>query len=382
MSLTQKEKLRYDRHIQLEEIGLEGQEKLKNARVLVIGAGGLGCAILQYLSSCGIGTIGIVDYDTIDESNLQRQVLFDKTTVGEKKAKVAKEKLKLLNPLISITDFAFQLNHNNAIPLFKEYDLIVDGTDNFATRYLINDASVLANKPFVYGSIHRFEGQVSVFNYKNGPTYRCLFPDPPKENTIPNCSESGVLGILPGIIGTYQANEVLKVILEIGEPLSGKLLLINILTNQSSIIKIKRSKEQIRKVMDGHKTFIKQNFELLCNDIQNSSASIEIDASQLTDRILNGDKIKFIDIRSAHELPKVTDFKAINLPDSEILNNLNLIDSELPVVIFCQSGRRSYEVVKLLSNNYGLTNIVSLIGGVKSWLKYNEKINVPTNENI
>ena len=204
---------RYNRHIILSEIGQAGQDKLSNAKVLVIGAGGLGCPVLQYLAAAGIGTIGIVDFDIVDISNLQRQVLFGTSSLGKNKAEAAKQRLEDLNNEISIIAYPEKLTHKNAIDLFNQYDIIVDGTDNFETRYLVNDACIITNKPLVFGAIYKFEGQVSVFNYQNGPSYRCLFPSPPKEGTVPNCSEIGVLGVLPGIIGSMQANEVLKIII-------------------------------------------------------------------------------------------------------------------------------------------------------------------------
>src|SRR5690606_19253182 len=215
---------RYSRHIILSEIGQAGQDKLLSAKVLVIGAGGLGCPVLQYLAAAGIGTLGIIDFDVVEISNLQRQVLFGTSSLGKNKAEAAKKHLEDLNPEISIMAYAEKLTYQNALELFKNYDIIVDGSDNFETRYLVNDACIITNKPLVFGAIYKFEGQVSVFNYQNGPSYRCLFPNPPQKDTVPNCSEIGVLGVLPGIIGSMQANEVLKIILGIGSTLSGKLL--------------------------------------------------------------------------------------------------------------------------------------------------------------
>jgi len=216
---------RYSRHIALSEIGQAGQNKLLNAKVLVIGAGGLGCPILQYLADAGVGNIGIVDFDTIELSNLQRQVLFGSASIGLNKAEAAKTRLQDLNNTISITAYPKKLTHQNSLSLFKNYDIIVDGTDNFETRYLINDAAIITNKPVVFGAIYKFEGQVSVFNYKAGPSYRCLFSNQQEKEQSGHCEDLGVLGVLPGIIGSMQANEVLKIILEIGNILSGKLLI-------------------------------------------------------------------------------------------------------------------------------------------------------------
>jgi len=240
MPLTPEEKYRYSRHLLLEEVGLEGQEKLKEAKVLVIGAGGLGCPVLLYLAAAGVGTIGVIDFDTIDASNLQRQTLFSTDDVGRSKAEVAKEKLNANNPFINVIAYNEELTNKNSLEIFSAFDIIVDGTDNFHTRYMVNDACLIANKPFVYGAIHKFEGQVSVFNYQEGPTYRCLFPNPPEAGSIPSCSEVGVVGILPGIIGTQQANQVIKIILQIGQVLSGRLMIYNAL--QSSFMEIEINK--------------------------------------------------------------------------------------------------------------------------------------------
>ena len=223
--------MRYARQIALNEVGESGQQKLLNAKVLVIGAGGLGCPALQYLAAAGVGTIGIVDGDTVDESNLQRQILYTTSDLGSLKVEVAKERLNALNPAVSITIYPENLHAENAMEIIQDYDLVMDGTDNLAARYLVNDACVKLNKPFVYGAIHKFEGQVSVFNFNGGPTYRCLFPENPQQNQIPNCEELGVLGVLPGVIGTLQATEINKLILVVVEPLSGKLKINNILTN-------------------------------------------------------------------------------------------------------------------------------------------------------
>ena len=252
---------RYSRHIILSEIGQEGQNKLSKAKVLVIGAGGLGCPVLQYLTAAGIGCIGIVDFDIVEISNLQRQVLFGTSSLGENKAEAAKKRLEDLNDTISITAYSEKLTHKNAIDLFNQYDIIVDGTDNFATRYLVNDAAIITNKPLVFGAIYKFEGQVSVFNYNNGPSYRCLFPSPPKKDAIPNCSEIGVLGVLPGIIGNMQANEVLKIILGLGKVLSGELLCYNALNNQIVTLKIKRSASTIETILSKKEHFHTNDIE-------------------------------------------------------------------------------------------------------------------------
>src|SRR5690606_35483210 len=256
---------RYNRQIILSEIGQTGQDKLSHAKVLVIGAGGLGCPILQYLTAAGIGTLGIIDFDVVELSNLHRQVLFGTSSLGKNKAEEAKTRLEDLNPDITIIAYAEKLIHQNAIDLFSQYDMIVDGTDNFETRYLANDACIITNKPLIFGSIYKVEGQVSVFNYQNGPSYRCLFPNSPKKDAVPNCAEIGVLGVLPGIIGSFQTNEVLKLILGIGNVLSGKLLCYNALTSQTFTLKINKSDEQIETFVKQKDNFNKKQLDVNCD---------------------------------------------------------------------------------------------------------------------
>ncbi|WP_142785751.1 HesA/MoeB/ThiF family protein [Changchengzhania lutea] len=328
---------RYNRHIILSEIGQAGQDKLSNAKVLVIGAGGLGCPILQYLAAAGIGTIGIIDFDTVDISNLQRQILFGTSSLGKNKALAATERLEDLNNSISILAYPKKLTHKNAIDLFNNYDIIVDGSDNFETRYLINDACIITNKPLVFGAIYKFEGQVSVFNYNNGPSYRCLFPNPPKKNSIPNCSEIGVLGVLPGIIGSMQANEVLKMILGIGKVLSGQLFCYNALTFQKSILKINRSEETILSVIKDKENFHKRALDFNC----------EIHSVCIED-FLSEENIQFIDVREAHEQPKIEDFPITYIPLNQLENSLDNIDATKKKAIFCQSGIRSKRAVEIL----------------------------------
>ncbi len=345
---------RYKRHIVLDEIGQAGQAKINAAKVLVVGAGGLGCPVLQYLTGAGIGTLGIVDFDQVEESNLQRQVLFTTSSIGKNKAEVAKEVLLQLNPTIDIKSYPEKLVPENVVNIFKEYDIIVDGTDNFSARYLINDACTVLNKPFVYGAIYKFEGQVTVFNYQNGPSYRCLFSKPPNKNSTPNCSEVGVLGVLPGIIGTMQANEVLKIILGIGSTLSGKLFCFNTLTNQSTVIKIKKDQT----VIDAVK---KQglNFDFLENTPQcfNSVPEIEMKA------IISEENVQFIDVRELTETPRVQKDNLLEIPLSELTENINLISSEKKIIVFCKSGARSKQAVSTL-REYHFLNCWSLKGGV------------------
>src|ERR1017187_2761519 len=266
--LNQDEINRYHRHIQLSEIGIEGQGKLKQSKVLVIGAGGLGCPVLQYLTAAGVGTLGIVDFDKVDESNLQRQILYGIDDIGKPKVECAVNRLSQQNPFVKFISHNIQLTNQNAIDIINNYDIIIDGTDNFPTRYLVNDACVLLNKPLVYGSINKFEGQVSVFNYlinetKRSATYRCLFPNPPSAADVPNCSEVGVLGVLPGIIGTLQANETIKIITEIGDVLSGKLLILNALSMQFYTIAFTRDNTVANSIT--LEQFKKNDYELFFN---------------------------------------------------------------------------------------------------------------------
>jgi len=329
---------RYNRHIILSEIGQQGQNKISNTKVLVIGAGGLGCPILQYLTAAGIGTIGIIDFDVVNVSNLQRQVLFGNSSLGQNKAEAAKQRLKDLNNTISIIAYPKKLTYKNAINLFNQYDIIVDGSDNFETRYLVNDACIITNKPLVFGAIYKFEGQVSVFNYKNGPSYRCLFPNPPK-GTVPNCSEIGVLGAVTGIIGAMQANEVLKIILELANTLSGKLMCYNALTLQNSILKINKSEKIIQFILKNKENFHKKNLIFNC-EVDVDSISIE--------SFLSKDNVQFIDVREIHEQPKIEELAVTCIPLNALKNNLDKIDATKNKVIFCQSGTRSKRAVVIL----------------------------------
>jgi len=250
---------RYSRHITLSEVGLLGQLKIAESKVLVIGAGGLGAPLLLYLTAAGVGTIGIVDFDMVSLSNLQRQVLFGEQDLHLNKANIAKELLSARNSELNITSYPVALTTSNALEIIKPYDIVVDCTDNFRTRYLINDACIKLNKPFVFAAIYKFEGQLSVFNYAGGPTYRCLFPTPPKAGEVPNCEEAGVMGVLPGILGTYQANEVLKMILNLGEVLSGKLVSINLLTNQQNSFQFRRNESLVKQVIEEDLSYIELN---------------------------------------------------------------------------------------------------------------------------
>lgn len=362
--LTDKEKHRYSRHLLLDKVGEVGQEKLKIARVLVIGAGGLGCPILQYLTAAGVGTIGIVDFDVVDESNLQRQILFTINDIGKNKAIVAKERLEQLNPFVKFEIYPEKLTTKNALCIFKNYDIVVDGTDNFSTRYLVNDACVILDKPLVYGAIYKFEGQVSVFNYKIGPTYRCLFPEPPKAESVPNCSAVGVLGVLPGIIGTQQANEVLKIILEIGVSLSGKLLIYDALQCSSSFIKINRSQPQIKKVLESATNFENNDYELFCGIVK-TQYSNEIGAKELRE-LLKLESLQLLDVREEWEQPKIENYEVLNIPLQKIPYSLDQISKTKKTVVICQHGVRSLAAIDFLKSN-GFNNLINLTGGMATY---------------
>lgn len=356
--LNRKEISRYARHIILPEIGTQGQEKLKRAKVLIVGAGGLGCPVLQYLTAAGAGRIGIIDDDKVEESNLQRQVLFSVADCGKPKAKIAKKKLQALNPNVHFVTYCLRLSAANALDIIKHYDLVIDGSDNFPTRYLVNDACVMLNKPLVFGSVFRFEGQVSVFNYKNGPTYRCLFPEPPEDS--PNCTEIGVPGILPGIIGTLMANEALKIILGIGEPLSGKLLILNALTLRNQIISFKRNRESIKinELID---------YENFCNaPLQKTEGIKSVSAVELRKMLKSKLDFQLIDVREEPEYLE-SNINGENIPLSYIEQNVHRISRNKKVIIHCKSGVRSRIAIDLLQKKYGFANLYNLAGGLDAY---------------
>ncbi|MBI2269571.1 MAG: molybdopterin-synthase adenylyltransferase MoeB [Bacteroidetes bacterium] len=341
---------RYNRHIILPEIGIEGQKKLKQAKVLVIGAGGLGCPVLQYLAAAGVGHIGIIDDDRVDESNLQRQILYSTGDIGKCKAEVAKEKLSAQNPFVHLISHISYLISDNAISIIKDYNLVVDCSDNFPTRYLVNDACVLLNKPLVFGSIFKFEGQVSVFNYKGGPTYRCLYPAPPPANEVPNCSEIGVIGVLPGIIGTLQANEVIKIITGIGEVLSGKLLTLDTLSMNFETFSFDLVPEN-------------KNISSLADYQQLCGIPVkEISGEELKRKIKLKEEFQLIDVRESAEY-NLKNIGGELIPLNELMNYIDKIKKNIPVIIHCQSGTRSRKAVELL-NSKGFGNVYSLKRGL------------------
>ncbi len=350
MQLTLEEQKQYNRHLILEEIGEKGQLKLKKASVLVIGAGGLGCPILQYLTAAGIGTIGIIDDDLVDQSNLQRQILYTIDDIGASKAEVAVKKLSKLNPFIKFNTYVKKLVTENAISLFEDYDIIVDGSDNFQTRYLANDAAFITNKPLVYGSIFKFEGQVTVFNYKGSGTYRCLYPTPPNPNEVPSCSEIGVLGVLPGIIGALQANEVLKIVCEIGEVLANKLLVVDALT--------------MRQVLLNYKKIDTSTVISLDVDYDSFCGIKTIDHEILLEELLkDSSKYHLLDVRENWEREQ-HHIGGQHIPLKELPARFVELVTEKNIVVYCKSGIRSKQAIHLLQEKYANVKFVNLKHGV------------------
>ncbi|MDY8135020.1 molybdopterin-synthase adenylyltransferase MoeB [Aquimarina sp. 2201CG5-10] len=349
--LNTEEKIQYNRHLILDEIGTEGQEKLKLAKVLVIGAGGLGCPVLQYLTAVGVGTIGIIDNDVVDQTNLQRQILYTIDDVGISKAKSAAKRLSKLNPFVFFKVYDEKLDSENALDLFLEYDIIVDGSDNFPTRYLVNDACVLADKPLVFGSIFKFQGQVSVFNYQNGPTYRCLFPDPPEPGAVPNCSDIGVLGVLPGIIGSLQANEVIKMITGLGEVLNGKLLYFDTLTLQQQIISFHKNE-------DIEIDTLENDYDFFCGI--DSEVINEISVSELKESLEN---YQILDVRTQLEFDKFN-IGGMHIPLDQVSKRVSEISSEKPIVVCCQSGVRSKKAIQIISEHRDDLDLMNLTQGL------------------
>lgn len=363
---------RYHRQIILPEFGEEGQQKLLKAKILVIGAGGLGCPALQYLTAAGVGTIGIVDDDVVALNNLHRQVLYSVNDIGLSKAERAADILRQLNPTIKISPYNERLTTQNALQLFDGFDIIIDGTDNFSTRYMINDACVLLNKPLVYGAISQFEGQVSFYRNQNHDdvNYRDLFPDPPKEGEVLNCAEAGVLGVLPGIIGTMMANEAIKFITSIGELLVNQLFTYNALNNQVYILSLSARKETRSLIPANETAFLKTDYIWLCSSpIMNN----EIDIDTFNKLIEKGN-VDVIDVRELHEMPAVNEFEHLKIPLMQIADNSSLIISE-NVIAFCQTGKRSLQAAKILSGIFGdKKKIYSLHGGIVGWKKQQQTV--------
>jgi sulfur-carrier protein adenylyltransferase/sulfurtransferase len=370
VELNREEFLRYGRHLIIPEVGLEGQRRLKSASVLIIGAGGLGSPLAFYLTAAGVGRIGIVDFDVVDLSNLQRQILHTTKDVGRSKLESAREKLESLNPNVKIETYEMRLTSENALDLIKEYDIVVDGTDNFPTRYLVNDACVFLKKPNVYGSIFRFEGQVSVFYADKGPCYRCLYKEPPPPGLVPSCAEGGVLGVLPGIIGTIQALETIKLILGIGEPLIGKLLLFDALRMKFRELKLRKDPEC---PVCGENPTVKEliDYEAFCGITPEQilhQSGLEITPEELKEKLENGEDIILIDVREPveYEINRIEGSKLI--PLSKLPEKVNELDQTREIVLYCKMGGRSARAVQLL-RELGFTRVKNLAGGIDAWIE-------------
>jgi molybdopterin/thiamine biosynthesis adenylyltransferase/rhodanese-related sulfurtransferase len=371
--LSRDEILRYSRHLLIPEVGLEGQRRLKASSALIIGTGGLGSPVSLYLAAAGIGRIGLVDYDIVDSSNLQRQVIHGTSTVGKLKVESARAKLLDLNPDIQVDIYNEPYTSANAMRIAKDYDIILDGTDNFPTRYLTNDVAVFLGKPNVYASIYRFDGQVSVFDAKEGPCYRCLFPEPPPPGLVPSCAEGGVLGVLPGTIGTLQATEALKVLLGIGEPLIGKLLLYNALDMTFDFVKLKKN-PNCR--VCGPNADIKEliDYEEFCGvpshdhgEEGSAGAGWDITAPELAERV-KINHLKLLDVREPHELEISALPNAKNIPLGQLAARLSELNSADEMVVFCKGGTRSARALELLVSA-GFKKVKNLKGGINAWAK-------------
>jgi len=375
--LTNEQILRYSRHLILPEVGMTGQKKLRAASVLIIGAGGLGCPIALYLTAAGIGKLGLVDFDVVDKTNLQRQVLYGESVVGVPKVEAAKERLQDLNPDVEIETYPVRLTSENALQIMADYDIIVDGTDNFPTRYLTNDAAVLLGKPYIYGSVFRFEGQVSEFlskpfnGFERGPCYRCLFPSPPPPGTVPTCAEGGVLGVLPGIVGAVQAAEAVKLIVGIGEPLIGRLMLIDTLRMDFRTVRIRRKPDcpvcgdnpTIRELID---------YEEFCGLRRGEipeSADWFVTPQELKERLERDGNLVLLDVREPEEL-EISEFPHPykHIPLDDLLERVNELDQTAEIVVFCRDDQRSRHAAQLL-RQVGFGRVKVLKGGINAWAR-------------
>jgi len=369
LDLTPRERLRYARHLILPDVGIEGQRRLKAARALVIGAGGLGSPVGLYLAAAGVGRIGLVDFDVVDETNLHRQVLFGESDIGRHKLDAAVDRLRDVNPHIEIVPHPVRLTSENALDLFADYDLVVDGTDNFPTRYLVNDACVLSGKPYVYGSIFRFEGQVSVFAAKDGPCYRCLFREPPPPGLVPSCGEAGVLGVLPGVIGSLQALEGIKWILGAGDSLVGRLVLFDALALRFREVRIRRNPDC---PVCGDRPTVTEliDYEAFCGLKPASGAESlpEITPAELKERLDRGDALTIVDVREPHEweIANLEPYGARLIPMREIEARLGELDRDTEIVLHCKTGGRSAIVLRQL-REAGYTRLWNLKGGILAW---------------
>jgi len=369
--LTEDDLVRYSRHLILPEVGIEGQRKLKAARVLCVGTGGLGSPLALYLAAAGVGTLGLVDFDVVDASNLQRQIIHSTADIGRKKLDSAEEKLKALNPAFNVVKHDTLLSSANALDILKDYDVVADGTDNFPTRYLVNDACVLLGKPNAYGSIFRFEGQASVFATKDGPCYRCLYPEPPPPGLVPSCAEGGVLGILPGLIGVIQATEAIKLILGIGEPLIGRLLLVDALKMRFRELKLRKNPEC--PVCGAHPTVTHLiDYQQFCgleseSDVQRAvkNGIPQLSVKELKRRMDAGESLFILDVREPFEY-QIANIGGKLIPQNEVPQRLSEIDRNQEIIVQCKSGGRSQRIAEFLKQS-GFANVANLAGGILAW---------------
>src|SRR5256712_7777477 len=367
-TLSNDEILRYSRHLIMPEVGMEGRQRLRAARVLCIGTGGLGSPMALYLAAAGVGTLGLVDFDVVDYTNLQRQIIHSTADVGRKKLDSAADKLKGINPFLNLRTFDTRLNSENALEIFRDFDIIADGTDNFPTRYLVNDACVLTGKPNVYGSIFRFEGQTSVFATEEGPCYRCLYPEPPPPGLVPSCAEGGVLGILPGLVGVIQATEAIKLILSTGDPLIGRLLLIDALGMKFRELKLRKNPDcpacgknpTITKLID-YQEFCGIRGEEAPAEVTTSEMQVE----ELKKRLDRGDDLYILDVREPHEY-QICNLNGHLIPLGDLPNRVNELDTSKEIVAHCRSGVRSAKAVNFL-RQAGFKRVHNLAGGILAW---------------
>ncbi len=366
--LSNEEILRYSRHLILPEVGLEGQLKLKHAKVLCIGAGGLGSPLALYLAAAGVGTLGIVDFDVVDRTNLQRQIIHTTADVGRNKLDSAAESIAAINPNVLVRKFETRLTSSNAMEIFQDFDIIADGTDNFPTRYLVNDACVLSGKPNVYGSIFRFEGQASVFATKSGPCYRCLYPEPPPPGMVPSCAEGGVLGILPGLVGVIQATETIKLILGLGESLAGRLLMIDAQAMRFRELKLRKNPEC--PVCCAHPTVTKLiDYNQFCGirgEEKGAETTLaEMTVEELKRRLDAGDNIFVLDVREPHEY-QIANIGGHLIPLNDLPKRVSELDANREIVVHCKMGGRSAKAVDFLRQS-GFSNVHNLAGGINAW---------------
>ena len=373
--LTNDELGRYSRHLILPEVGMEGQQRLKAAKVLCVGTGGLGSPLALYLAAAGIGTLGLVDFDVVDSSNLQRQIIHSTRDVGRKKVDSAQEKLNALNPVLNVVKHDTMLTSANALEIFAQYDIIADGTDNFQTRYLVNDACVLLKKPNAYGSIFRFEGQASVFATEEGPCYRCLYPEPPPPGLVPSCAEGGVLGILPGMIGTIQATEVIKLILGKGEPLIGRLLLVDALTMRFRELKLRKNPEcpvcgpnpTVTQLIDYNQFCGIAPEPAQAATVKNGIPQISVKElkARLDGKEARNDNFLLLDVREPYEF-QIAQIGGKLIPQNDVPNRLGELNREQEIIVHCRSGARSQKIAEFLQSN-GFQKVSNVAGGILAW---------------